>query len=139
VNSEQLWSNTVTTWGWIAFAALLILFFMSLEGRRKEMNPGNFAAFICKHRLAFSVALIVVGLAFLYPILNGSQTLFWFIHVRAENYSTLGTTTLRSAFFNLWLFLYAAIGLSLLIVGLMFTLPFVRGGIQKWRTKQKQE
>jgi len=161
VNPENLWINSVITLGAILFAFLVILFFMILEGKKKDINPNSVVAFIDKYSLVFGVVFIIIGLALWIPILNGSESIFRFKPERVEynfppapelippGYVWNSTVppyilVLNRAYFNIRYFEFVSLGFLLLIIGVNFIIaPVFRGikklfrGIKKWRARQK--
>jgi len=154
VNPENLWINSAITIGAIMFAFFVILFFMRLEGKKKNINPNSIVAFIDKYSLVFGVVFIIIGLALWIPILNGSESMFWFKPERVEydfppapelippGYVWNSTVPpyiliLDRAYFNIRYFVFVSLGFLSLIIGLSFIRAYVLRGIKKWRTRQK--
>ena len=142
---EQLWINSAITLGAIAFAFLVILFFMRLEGKNESINPSNVVAFVNKYSLVFGAVFIIIGLALWIPILNGSESIFWFKPERVEydfppapelippDYEWNSTVPpyiliLRSAYFDIRYFVFMSLGFLSLIIGLSFIRAYVFGG-----------
>ena len=161
MNPENLWINSAITLGAIALTFFVILFFMILESKKKDINPSNIVAFIDKYSLAFGVVFIIVGLALWIPILNGSESMFWFKSERVEydfppapelipqGYVWNSTVppyilVLNRAYFNIRYFEFVSLGFLLLIIGVKFIIaPVFRGikklfrGIKKWIARPK--
>jgi hypothetical protein len=155
VNPENLWINSVITLGAIAVAFFVILFFMILEGKKKDINPSNIVVFIDKYSLAFGVVFIIIGgLALWIPILNGSESMFWFKSERVEydfppapelippNHVWNSTVPpyiliVDRAYFNIRYFIFMSLGFLSLIIGVNSIIAPVFRGIKKWRTKPK--
>ena len=74
MNPENLWINVAITLGAIAVTFFVILYFMRLEGKKKNIKPNSIVAFIEKYSLVFGVLFIIIGLALWIPILNGSDS-----------------------------------------------------------------
>lgn len=142
---ESLWINSAIILGMIAFAFFVILFFMRLESKEENINPSNIVAFIDKYSLVFGVVFIIVGLALWIPILNGSESMFWFKSKRVEydfppapelippNHVWNSTVPpyiliLHSAYFNTRYFVFMSLGFLSLIIGLSFIRAYVFGG-----------
>jgi len=161
LNPENIWINSAITLGAIAVTFFVILYFMRLEGKKKNINPNSIVAFIDKYSLAFGVVFIIVGLALWIPILNGSESIFRFRPERFEcnlppapelippNYVWNSTVPpyiliLDRAYFNTRYFVFMSLGFLSLIIGVNSIIaPVFRGikklfrGIKKWRTRQK--
>jgi hypothetical protein len=154
VNPENLWINGAITLGAIVVTFFVILYFMRLEGKKENINPSNVVAFIDKYSLVFGAVFIIVGLALWIPILNGSESIFWFKPERVEydfppapelippNHVWNSTVPpyiliVDRAFFNTRYFVFASLGVLSLIIGLSFIRAYVFGGIKKWIARPK--
>ena len=161
MNPENIWINSAITLGAIAFAFFVILYFMMLESKKKDVNPSNIVAFIDKYSLVFGVVFIIVGLALWIPILNGSESIFRVKPERVEydfppapelippNHVWNSTVPpyiliLDRVYFNIRYFVFIFLGFLSLIIGVNSIIaPVFRvlkklfRGIKKWRVKQK--
>ncbi|MBA7640210.1 hypothetical protein ES703_47875 [subsurface metagenome] len=154
MNPENLWINSAITLCAIAVTFFVILYFMRLEGKKKNIKPNSIVAFIDKYSLVFGVVFIIVGLALWIPILNGSESMFWFEPKRVEydfppapelippNYEWNSTVPpyiliLEFAYFNTRYFVFTSLGFLSLIIGLSFIRAYVFRGIKKWIARPK--
>jgi len=154
VNPENIWINSAITLGAIAVTFVVILYFMRLEGKKKNINPNSIVAFIAKYSLVFGVVFIIIGLALWIPILNGSVSIFRFKPERVEydfppapelippNHVWNSTVPpyiliLEFAYFNTRYFVFTSLGFLSLIIGLSFIRAYVFGGIKKWIARPK--
>ena len=145
MNPENIWINSAITLGAIAFTFFVILYFMRLEGKKKNKNPNSIVAFIDKYSLVFGTVFIIIALALWIPILNGSESIFRFKPERVEydfppapelippGYvwnSTVPPYILisHSAYFNTRYFVFMSLGFLSLIIGLSFIRAYVFGG-----------
>jgi hypothetical protein len=134
---------------------------MRLEGKKKDINPTNIVAFIDKYSSAFGVVFIIFGLGLWIPVLNGSESMFWFRPERVEydfppapelippNHVWNSTVPpyiliLDRAYFNIRYFVFISLGFLSLIIGVNSIIaPVFRGikklfrGIKKWSARQK--
>lgn len=153
MNPENIWINSAITLVAIILAFFVILFFMRLEGKKKNINPNSIVAFIDKYSLVFGVVFIIIGLALWIPILNGSESMFRFKSERVEydfppapelippNYVWNSTVPpyiliLHSAYFNTRYFVFMSLGFLSLIIGVNSIIAHVFRGIKKWRARQ---
>jgi hypothetical protein len=154
VNPENLWINSAIILGAIGFAFFVILFFMILEGKKKDINPSNIVIFIDKYSLVFGVVFVIVGLALWIPILNGSESIFRFRPERIEydlppapelvppNHVWNSTVPpyiliLRSAYIDIRYFVFMFLGFLLLIIGTVFITADVFRGIKNGEQDKK--
>jgi hypothetical protein len=133
VNPENLWINSAITLGAIAFAFIVILFFMRLDAKNGNIEPNNIVSFIDKYSLAFGAVFVIVGLALWIPILNGSEWMLGF----EWQYWWKDRIVRSAAYFSPLFLLRAFLGLLALIIGIAFITSDVFRGIKKWRTKPK--
>jgi len=140
VNPENLWINSAMTLGAIAVTFFVILYFMRLESKKKNINPNSIVAFIDKYSLVFGVVFIIIGLALWIPILNGSERVFGY---ELQDWWKDGIVR-NAAFFSFPFLLRAFLGSLGLIIGLSFIRAHVFRwikklfrGITKWIAQQK--
>ena len=158
MNPENIWINSAIFLGVIAFAFLVIIFFMRLESKKENTEPSNVISFMNKYSLIFGVVFIIVGLALWIPILNGSESMFLFRPKRigydlppypelippGHVWNSTGKPTvppyiliLDYAFFNIRYFVFSFLGFLSLIIGLSFICAYVFRGIKKWIARSK--
>lgn len=141
MNPENIWINSAITLGAIAVTFFVILYFMRLEGKKKNINPSNIVEFIDKYSLAIGAVFIIIGLALWIPILNGSENMFRY---EWQDWWDNEIVVMNVAYFSPHFLLRAFLGLLVLIIGINFIIADVfRGakklvrGIKKWRTRPK--
>lgn len=141
MNPENLWINNVITICAIVFAVAVILFFMWLDTRKEGIKPSGVVAFIGKYSLAFGAVFIIIGLVFWLPILSGYETMFGY---KQQDFWENAIVIINTAYFNPHFFIRAFLGLSALIIGIIFIVArlfrsierFFKGVI-RWLVKQK--
>ena len=151
---ESLWLNSILAIASFVFAFFMIFFFGYLQAKKKEIKPRprRISAFIVKYSIGFGLVFIIIGAAFLIPILNSSESIFLFELTKIEhefqppshlipNGYYWGSEVppyvlaLNRAYFNFRYFGFLLLGFLLLIMGMIiFSKIFQR---QKKHSKSK--
>ncbi len=141
---ESLWVNSVLAIGSFMFALVLILFFIRIEGKNKEikLNPKKIIASIRKYSVIFGVILIIVGAIFLIPILFGFENIF-LVEQRISQHLTKPPSglipngyfweskvppyilELNSFYFNIRFFGFLLSGFLLSLIGVLIIFPSI--------------
>jgi hypothetical protein len=128
LNPENLWINNIITICAIAFAFVVILFFMRLDSKEEGIKPSKVVSLITKYSLLLGVIFIVIGLIIWSPILNGSETMLGY---KGQELQEDIIVILDTAYFNLQFFLRSLLGLSAVIIGIIFVVAGLFRGIEK--------
>ena len=116
--SESLWINNVFVIGFIAFAFIVIYFFINLEAKNKEIKINNILALLNKYSIVFGVVFIIIGVVFLIPLLTPwGVNIFWFDWY-IKNYFM----PIRGHLFMT--------GILLIVIGLILTKRYIRNHAQ---------
>jgi hypothetical protein len=113
---ERFYLTSVFVIGLLVFAFFVILFFMVLEAKNKELKlkPKEIFAFLNKYSMVFGVVFVIIGAVFLIPYLTPwGVNIFWFDWF-IKNYFW---------FIRLPLFLT---GILLLVIGLILIIRYMR-------------
>ena len=77
--SESLWITNVFVIGFIAFAFIIIYFFINLEAKNKEIKINDILVLLNKYSIVFGVVFVIIGVVFLIPLLTPwGVNIFWF-------------------------------------------------------------
>ena len=130
MNPENLWINNIITICAIAFAFVVILFFMRLDSKEENIKPSKVVSLITKYSLLLGVIFIVIGLIIWTPILNGSETMLGY---KGQEWRDDDIIVLiwDTAYFRLQFFLRSLLGLLAVIIGLIFVVAGLFRGIEK--------
>ena len=147
---EDLWINSVLAIVSFVFALVLILFFIKIEAKNKEikLKPKiNFKS-ISKYSIVFGLIFIIIGIIFLIPILFGFESIF-LIEQKSLKHETKPPSglipngyfwesnvppymlELNSFYFNIRFFGFLLVGFLFSLIGILIIFP-------KILTKQKK-
>ena len=147
---ESLWINSVLAIVSFVFALVLILFFIKIEAKNKEikLKPKINFTFISKYSIIFGLIFIIIGTIFLIPVLFGSESIF-LVEQKSLKYETKPPSglipngyfwesnvppymlELNSFYFNIRFFGFLSVGFLFSLIGILIIFP-------KILTKQKK-
>ncbi len=164
---ESLWINTILAIGSFGFAFFVIFFFGYLQAKKKKikLKPKRILVLINRYSIVFGLIFIIIGVAFVIPILDGSESMFLFDLKRIKHETqpppslipTLNPNgyfwsshvppyilTLNRAYFNIRYFGFLSVGFLLLLMGALIIFTKVFQGQKKhsefkkmkWNTKR---
>ena len=141
---ESLWTNSVLAIGSFIFALVLILFFINIEAKNKELkiNFKKIFASVSKYSIVFGIIFIIVGAAFLVSIIFGSESMFLVEQERLKHetkpppelipygyywFSKVPPyiLELNSAYFNIRFFGFLLLGCLLSFIGMLIVFPTI--------------
>lgn len=147
---EDLWINSVLAIASFVFALVLILFFIKIEAKNKEikLKPKINISSISKYSIVFGLIFIIIGTIFLIPILFGSESVF-LVEQKSLKHETKPPSGLipngyfwesnvppyvlesNSVYFNIRFFGFLSLGFLFSLIGILIIFP-------KILTKQKK-
>ncbi len=114
MNSESLWINNLFVIGFIAFAFIIIFFFINLEAKNKEIKINDILALLNKYSIVFGLVFVIIGVVFLIPLLTPwGVNIFWF------------DWYIKNYFMSIRVPLFLT-GILLLVIGLILTNRYIR-------------
>jgi hypothetical protein len=159
---DSLWINSVLAIGSFVFAFFVIFFFGYLQANKKKikLKPRRIFVLIDKYSIVFGLIFIIIGVAFVIPILNGSESMFLFDITRIKHETqpppslipTLHPNgyfwssdvppyilTLNRAYFNIRYFGFLSLGFLLILMGALIIFTKVFHGQKKHSELKKIE
>ncbi|KON33905.1 hypothetical protein AC477_01015 [miscellaneous Crenarchaeota group-1 archaeon SG8-32-1] len=159
---ESLWINSVLALGSFGFAFFVIFFFGYLQAKKKKikLKPRRIFVLINKYSIVIGLIFIIIGVAFVIPILDGSESMFLFDLKRIKHETqpppslipTLNPNgyfwssdvppyilTLNRAYFNIRYFGFLSLGLLLILIGAIIIFTKVFHGQKKHSELNKME
>ena len=141
---ESLWINSVLAIVSFVFALVLILFFIKIEAKDKEikLKPKKIIASASKYSVIFGVIFLIIGTIFLIPILFGFESIFLVEQksLRHETKPPPGLIPngylwdssvppyileLNNVYFNIRFFGFLSLGILLSLIGILIIFPTI--------------